>query len=97
MRKIDEIKINLEAHKDDLREKFYVKEIGLFGSFVRGENVTDSDLDILVDFEEVPGLLSFMRLKEYLSKITGVKVDLVMKRVLKPYIGKRIMREVVYL
>ncbi|MCP4652668.1 MAG: nucleotidyltransferase family protein [Candidatus Omnitrophica bacterium] len=97
MSKLEEIKNNLEQHKKELREEFHVKEIGLFGSFVREEDDESSDLDILVEFEEVPGLLLFARLKDYLSKLTGVKVDLVMRRVLKPYIGKNILQEVIYL
>jgi predicted nucleotidyltransferase len=74
-----------------------VKEIGIFNSYVRGEQQDKSDLDILVDFEETIGLFKFVALERYLSQLIGVKVDLVMKSTLKPRIGKRIMDEVCYI
>nr|WP_232215778.1 hypothetical protein [Archaeoglobus veneficus] len=50
---------------------------------------------VLVEFEEVPTLLDFVELKYYLTDILGVNVDLVMKKTLKPRIGRRILEEVV--
>jgi predicted nucleotidyltransferase len=97
MNKFEKIKNTLEKHKKEIRERFHVKTIGIFGSYVRGDYKSKSDLDILVEFDIVPGLFSFIQLKEYLSQLTGVKVDVVMKRTLKPYIGKRILQEVIYL
>jgi predicted nucleotidyltransferase len=87
----------LEDHKEYLKEKYKVKEIGIFGSYVRGEEGKKSDLDILIDFYEKPDLFEFTEIEEYLSNILGIKVDLVMKSALKPYIGKYILKEVVYL
>lgn len=78
-----------------LRERFKVKSIGVFGSFVRGKQKKGSDLDVLVEFDEVIGLLKFVEMENYLSGVLGVKVDLVMKDALKPRIGKRILEEVV--
>jgi hypothetical protein len=78
-----------------LRERFKVKSLGVFGSYVRGEQHDGSDLDVLVEFDEVIGLLKFVELENYLSEVLGVKVDLVMKSALKPRIGKRILQEVV--
>lgn len=92
---IDEIKEILRERKEELRLKYKVKEIGIFGSYVRGEENNESDLDILVDFYETPSLLKFINLENYLSDILGRKVDLVMKRALKPNIGKRILSEVI--
>ncbi|MEM2058555.1 MAG: nucleotidyltransferase family protein [Thermoproteota archaeon] len=82
-----------------LREKFRVKTIGVFGSYTRGEEKEDSDLDVLVEFEEQAelSLLDFIRLENYLSEELGVKVDLVEKNTLKPRIGKRILEEVIYI
>ena len=51
MRDLQDIEARLKENKDLLRERFKVKEIGIFGSFVRGEQKETSDLDILVDFE----------------------------------------------
>lgn len=97
MNKLEEIKHNLEVHKSEIQQKFHVKTIGLFGSYIRKQNDDDSDLDILVEFDEAPGLFSFIRLKKYLSELAGVEVDLVMKRALRPYIGRNILQEVIYL
>ncbi len=90
------IRKKLLEHKSELQKKFKVKEIGIFGSYVRGEQRMASDVDILVEFEEVPTLLEFVELEDYLSRILGVKVDLVMKRALKPKIRENVLKEVVY-
>ncbi|HJH27289.1 MAG TPA: nucleotidyltransferase [Methanophagales archaeon] len=97
MNTIEGIKEILARHKDELRESFKLKEIGVFGSYVRGQQKEKSDVDILVEFEEVPGLFKLIELEDYLEEILRVKVDLVMKSALKPVIGKYILREVVYL
>ncbi|MGB9717671.1 MAG: nucleotidyltransferase family protein [Thermoproteota archaeon] len=97
MEKIEEIKKILTEHKEELVERFKVKEIGVFGSYVRGEQKKrGSDVDILVEFEEPVGLFEFMDLEEYLSNLLGIKVDLVSKKALKPRIGEHILKEVVY-
>ncbi len=95
----DEIKRILKKHISELREKYGIKEIGVFGSFVRGEQKESSDLDILVEFapDARISLLDFVELENYLSDLLGVKVDLVEKSALKPRIGKYILKEVVYL
>lgn len=97
MKNVEEIKKKLEELKPFLEEKFKVKFIGIFGSYVRGEEKKGSDLDILVEFEDSANLslLDFIRLENYLSEELGVKVDLVEKTTLKPRIGKRILEEVV--
>lgn len=97
MKSLNEIKRILVERKEELREKFRVKEIGIFGSFVRGEQRKRSDVDLLVEFEEPPSLFEFLDLEEYLSKLLDLKVDLVSKDALKPIIGERILKEVVYL
>lgn len=71
--------------------------MGIFGSYVRGEQNEASDVDVLINFEKAPSLLKFIELENYLSDTTGVKVDLVMKRVLKPRIAKNVLAEVIYL
>jgi len=94
-----EIKRVLKRYERELKEKYGVKEIGVFGSYVRGEQKKDSDLDILVEFYPHAGidLIKFVELEEYLSELLGIRVDLVMKSALKPRIGKRILEEVVYI
>jgi predicted nucleotidyltransferase len=69
----------------------------LFGSYVHGKPGKRSDLDVLVEFEQVPTLFDLSALQRDLSDIAGVKVDLVMKSTLKPAIGQCILSEVIYL
>ncbi|MGC9393572.1 MAG: nucleotidyltransferase family protein [Anaerolineae bacterium] len=78
-----------------LTERYNVQTLGLFGSYVRQEQRSESDLDVLVTFTETPSLLKFLALENYLTDLLGVKVDLVMQDALKPNIGRRILQEVV--
>ena len=94
---LDEIRNILVQHKKELADRYKVKEIGIFGSYVKGEEKRKSDLDVLVDFEEPIGLFEFMDLERYLTEVVGGKVDLVMKTALKPRIGKCILEEVKYI
>jgi len=97
MTKIKEIKTKLEELKPALKEKFKVENIGIFGSYLKGKQKRKSDLDILVEFSEEISLFKFIELEDFLSKELGVKVDLVMREVLKPRIKEGILRDVVYL
>jgi predicted nucleotidyltransferase len=97
MNRLEDIKKKLVEIKPILQEKYKEKEIGIFGSYVKGRQRKSSDIDILVDFEEVPDLFSFVEIEEFISKKLGIKVDLVMKSALKPYIGKIILHEVEYI
>ena len=97
MKTLEEIKTILNYHKDELRERYKVKEIGIFGSFVRGEQKESSDLDILVEYETVPGLLKFLELEIYLEELLGTKVDLVRKQAIKPRLKDVILKEVTYI
>lgn len=73
-----------------------MSEIGIFGSAVRGDQNQRSDVDILVDFNEIPDLLKFIELELYLEKILKQKVDLVDKQGLRPELRDNILNEVVY-
>ncbi len=77
-----------------LRQDYAVRSLGLFGSYVRGEQTRGSDLDVLVEFSEVPGMLRFLDLERDISHLVGIPVDLVQKEALKPAIGRRIEKEV---
>lgn len=78
----------------ELKERYHVSYLGVFGSYVRGEQKPGSDLDVLVEFSKTPTIFKFVNLENYLSDALGVKVDLVMKDALKPNIGKCILSEV---
>jgi len=87
----------LNEHRGELEKEYSISNIGLFGSYVRDDQATGSDLDVLVEFSEPISLLRFVNLKRRLSEILDVDVDLVMKKALKPRIGERILSEVVYI
>jgi predicted nucleotidyltransferase len=97
MQNVEAIKRTLSEHKAELQQKYKVKTIGVFGSYVRGEQTKKSDVDILVEFSEDAeiGFFKFLDLEEFLTLKLGVKVDLVTKGALKPYIGERILQEVI--
>ena len=97
MKSFEEIKEILSKSKPMVQEKYKVKELGIFGSYVRGEQNESSDVDILIAFEKAPSLLKFIELENYLSETIGIQVDLVIKQVLKPRIGENILAEVIYL
>ncbi len=95
---LEDIKKLIRKHKEELKEKYGVKDIGIFGSYVRGEQKERSDVDILIDFypNTEMDLIKFVELEYYLSDLIGVKVDLVTKKALKPRIGMHVLKEVIY-
>ena len=94
MKTIRDIKRILAKHKRELKERYGVKEIAIFGSFVRGEAKEDSDLDILVEFDKVPDLLKFIEVEEYIESLLGIKVDLVRKSVIRKEIKDKVMKNI---
>lgn len=96
---IEEIRRILKEHEQELKELYKIKSLGIFGSYVRGEESESSDLDLLVEFDPdaTMDLITFVELENYLSDLLGVKVDLVMRSALKPRIGRHILQEVVYI
>ena len=91
--KLENIVAKLQTELPKIKSQYNVTTLEIFGSFVRHEEKTNSDLDILVSFSKAPSLFKFIELEDYLSEILGVKVDLVIKSSLKPNIGKRILSE----
>ena len=99
MKSIKYIKKRLEELKPILEEKFQVETIGVFGSYVRGEQTKKSDVDVLVEFADDAhiGLLKYVEMEIFLSEQLGVKVDLVAKGGLKPILKDLVLSEVVYI
>ena len=95
MTQLEGLKKILQNHKEELTRKYGVSEIGIFGSYVNNEQNDTSDIDILVDFNKPIDLLIFVNLQNYLTDLLKAKVDLVMKKALKPKIGQRILKEVI--
>ena len=94
---LQEIKEKLSRNKALLEEKYNVKSIGIFGSFAKDTFDRNSDIDILVEFSKTPDIFEFIRLEEFLSKLLGLKVDLVTRKALKPLIKDTILRETIYI
>jgi len=94
MKTLDEIRDILQSHKNDLQVKYHVKELGVFGSFARGEQGLESDVDILVEFDEPIGW-EYVDLIDHLENIIGLKVDLVTPMALKRQMKDTIMKELV--
>lgn len=95
VRSLEEIEQVLKQSMPEIAERYKVKSLGIFGSYVRREAKKSSDLDILVEFHQAPSLLQFIRMEDELSEKLGIKVDLVMKKSLKTHIGRRILAEVI--
>ncbi len=91
---LDEIKRVLRDYKSVLEKKYHVHTLGIFGSYIHNEQAGDSDLDILVDFSSPISLFEFIDMEEELSELLRIKVDLVSRNALKPFIGRRILSEV---
>ncbi len=85
----------LKSHEREIKKRFGVKRIGLFGSFARGEQKDTSDVDILVEFEE-PTFDNFMNLAFFLEDLFGRRVELVTPDSLSPYIAPYVKKEVVW-
>ncbi|MBI5528391.1 MAG: nucleotidyltransferase family protein [Deltaproteobacteria bacterium] len=85
----------IDEHKGELASRG-VKSLSIFGSYARGEERPESDVDILVEFAVPVGLFEFIRLKRYLERILGVEVDLVTRDALKTGIKERVIREAVH-
>jgi len=96
MKTIEEIKEILTDHKHELRDHFRVKELGVFGSYVRGQQKEKSDIDLLVEFERPVSLLGLVSLENHLSDLLRIKVDLVPKGDVRPELKEGIIKEVIY-
>ncbi len=97
MKTLEEIKTVLQMHKPYLIQHYGIKEIGMFGSYVRNQQRPDSDLDILIELESPSriGLMGLANLEDYLTRLFDMKVDISIKKNLKRRIGEKIRNEVV--
>ncbi len=93
---LETIKQKIAQNKAYLRETYGVTEIGIFGSFARGDNDEKSDIDVVVELQKPLGL-QFFSLERHLENYLGKKVDLATKKAIKPYIRERILAETVYI
>ncbi len=96
VKNVEEVRAILKEHKAEVVQKYKVRELGIFGSFVRGKQKRRSDVDILVTFVGIPDVFRYMELEDYLRKLLRKKVDLVRKEAIRPALKKRILKEAVY-
>ncbi len=83
--------------KQNLQEKYKIKEIGIFGSIIREEEREISDIDLLVDFKEDADLFDLIGLSLFLEEKLHRRVDIVPKRVLREEIKNSVLKEVITL
>ncbi|MFH1152706.1 MAG: nucleotidyltransferase family protein [Pseudomonadota bacterium] len=86
----------LSLHRQELEERFGVTKIGLFGSYARGEEKQDSDIDIAVEIESKNKFRSFFRLKHFLEQTLNANVDLGIESTLKPVAKQYVLKEIIY-
>ena len=92
MKRSEAVRI-LSACGPELRARFGVAELSVFGSVARDEARNDSDVDLMVSFDTTPSFTSFMALKEFLQTELGARVDLVTRAGLKPRVRPYVERE----
>jgi len=97
LRKLEDVLAELRRLQPALRRRYPIRAMGVFGSYARGRQRADSDLDILVELDDGIGLMEFVGLKQELGDAIGLEVDLVSHNALKPRIGQRLLSEVVML
>ncbi|MCI5177762.1 MAG: DNA polymerase beta [Candidatus Electrothrix sp. AW3_4] len=94
---LDAVKHRLAEQKSLLKNKYKIIRLGIFGSYIRGEQQSGSDVDVLIDYDKAPSLIELIEIENMLSDLLGLKVDLVTSKGLKPQLRQRILDEVVYL
>ncbi len=92
---LDAIRSRIRKEMPRLRKEHSIKSLEVFGSYVLGELSKDSDLDLLVEYNDTPTLFGLVKLENELSEIAGIQVDLVMKTALKPTLRSRILEEAI--
>ncbi|MCP4415260.1 MAG: nucleotidyltransferase family protein [Chloroflexi bacterium] len=97
MKTLAEIRRILEIQKPYLAKRYGIVEVGVFGSYVRREQTSASDIDVLIGLERPPkiSLIDLVELEDYLSQLLNTKVDIAIKSNLKRRIGQHIMQEAV--
>lgn len=97
MKTLAEIKEILEKHREELRQKYKMRVVGILGSYVKGEHKRGSDIDLLAEFEEPVSLLELVGAEIYLREILKMKVDLIPKEDIRPELKENILKETLHL
>lgn len=85
----------LAEHLRELRSQYNVSQLSIFGSIARDQGTETSDVDLLVEFSQTPGLFEFIELKNHLESLLGAPVDLVTRKALKPQLSQTILSEAI--
>ncbi len=96
MKDTSEILDQLRSMRPELRERFHVRRIGIFGSYAREAQSASSDLDLVVEFDQPIGMMAFIHLRNLVAERLRIPVDLVTPDGLHPLIRNQVMHEVVY-
>ncbi|MCX6689916.1 MAG: nucleotidyltransferase family protein [Methanoregula sp.] len=80
----------------ELSVQYHVQKIGIFGSYSKECQTQESDLDLVVEFDQPIGMFAFVHLKNRIAERLGIRVDLVTPAGLHPLIRDQVMHEVVY-
>ena len=96
---LDQLVDNLKSLLPEIQDQYKIRSLGIFGSYVRGEETAASDLDLLVDFDQDSsvGLIKICELENYLTKQLGIQVDLTLLNEVKSQASQQILSQVVYL
>ncbi len=92
---VNQIRLLILERKDEIKEKFKAEVLGVFGSYARGEEKEESDIDVLVRFEDGATLLHLTGLGYYLEDLFGAPVDVVSERALHPMMKDDVLKELV--
>ena len=95
MKSLEEITQILQIHQELLQERFRVSQMQVFGSYAKGEQTINSDVDILIRYDRPPTLWMLGELRDYLTEVLGVRVDIVTEKGLKPRIRERVLTEAI--
>jgi len=95
MKSLKVFRAKLEEIKPELKERYKIESIGIFGSYSRGDQTKKSDLDVLVTFSEPIGVYKFVEVEEFIRRKLRVKIDLVQKGALLSMIKDQVLNEIV--
>ncbi|MDG6245047.1 MAG: nucleotidyltransferase family protein [Methanolobus sp.] len=93
--KMDNIRLLIKEHRDEISQLFNAEIVGIFGSYARGEEKSNSDVDVLVNFNDDATLFDLVGLGDYLEERIGVPVDVVSMRALHPMMKNEVLKEMV--
>lgn len=97
MKNVEDIEKIIEEEKEKLLIEYKIRNIGIFGSYAKNTAIKKSDIDLIVEFEEPVSLLGVIKAENYLTKLLGIRVDLVPKEDIRKELKETILKEVIYI